>query len=244
MTSTPALVCTGRKRSGLIQIKLFFNQSITIKFFKIMGKINQGILGGVSGTVGSVIGSSWKGISYLRGKAQSHKDANSELQQATRKTFSKLVKLASSLLTSVIKPIWSNKVPQRTGSNIFIKENFGHVNPDFPLVENEGIVLSTGPLPLPENIMVQKNAAVPRGVIISWTDNSGSFMASSDDVLRIVAIAGDSAITVGTAGAMRADENAEIVLPFTEGQTVRVYVFFENSIQSIYSNDVNFSVAI
>ena len=43
-----------------------------------MGKINQGILGGVSGTVGSVVGASWKGISYLRGKATSHTDANTE----------------------------------------------------------------------------------------------------------------------------------------------------------------------
>jgi hypothetical protein len=30
--------------------------------FKIMGKINQGILGGFSGKVGNVVGGSWKGI--------------------------------------------------------------------------------------------------------------------------------------------------------------------------------------
>ena len=34
-----------------------------------MGKISQGILGGVSGTVGNVVGGSWKGISYLRVKS-------------------------------------------------------------------------------------------------------------------------------------------------------------------------------
>ncbi|MDD4190768.1 MAG: DUF6266 family protein [Mangrovibacterium sp.] len=31
-----------------------------------MGKISQGILGGVSGKVGNVVGGSWKGIDYLR----------------------------------------------------------------------------------------------------------------------------------------------------------------------------------
>ena len=40
-----------------------------------MGIINQGILGGVSGTVGNVVGGSWKGINYLRVKADHYKDA-------------------------------------------------------------------------------------------------------------------------------------------------------------------------
>ena len=31
-----------------------------------MGKISQGILGGVSGKVGNVVGGSWKGIDYLK----------------------------------------------------------------------------------------------------------------------------------------------------------------------------------
>ena len=34
-----------------------------------MGTIKQGILGGFSGKVGTVVGSSWKGISYMRGLA-------------------------------------------------------------------------------------------------------------------------------------------------------------------------------
>ena len=35
-----------------------------------MGTIKQGILGGLNGKVGTVIGSSWKGITYMRGRAQ------------------------------------------------------------------------------------------------------------------------------------------------------------------------------
>ena len=36
-----------------------------------MGKIKQGILGGFKGKVGTVIGSSWNGIAYMKGQAQS-----------------------------------------------------------------------------------------------------------------------------------------------------------------------------
>ena len=32
-----------------------------------MGTIKKGILGGFSGKVGTVVGASWKGISYMRG---------------------------------------------------------------------------------------------------------------------------------------------------------------------------------
>ena len=39
-----------------------------------MGTIKQGILGGFSGKVGTVIGGSWKGISYMRSQAQSVKN--------------------------------------------------------------------------------------------------------------------------------------------------------------------------
>ena len=42
-----------------------------------MGTIKQGILGGFSGKVGTVIGSSWKGISYMRGQAQHVKNPRS-----------------------------------------------------------------------------------------------------------------------------------------------------------------------
>ena len=55
-----------------------------------MGKIKQGILGGFKGKVGTVIGSSWNGISYIRGIAQSVRNANTAAQQ-TQRGFFKMV---------------------------------------------------------------------------------------------------------------------------------------------------------
>ena len=52
-----------------------------------MGTIKQGILGGFSGKVGTVIGSSWKGISYMRGRAQSVKNPKTDAQQKQRAFF-------------------------------------------------------------------------------------------------------------------------------------------------------------
>jgi len=46
------------------------------KIKNIMGKINQGILGGFSGKVGNVIGGNWKGIDYMRVKPASVANPN------------------------------------------------------------------------------------------------------------------------------------------------------------------------
>ncbi len=64
-----------------------------------MGTIKQGILGGFSGKVGTVVGSSWKGISYMRGQAQSVKNPRTAKQVAQRDKFS--------LSLSFIRPIQS-----------------------------------------------------------------------------------------------------------------------------------------
>jgi len=88
-----------------------------------MGKISQGILGGVSGTVGNVVGGSWKGISYLRVKADHHSDANTEKQIQYRAKYSACVALACSIINTIIRPIWNRKAVKLTGINLFTKAN-------------------------------------------------------------------------------------------------------------------------
>lgn len=57
--------------SGQDQVQVS-TECLTLNFI-VMGTIKQGILGGFSGKVGTVAGSSWKGISYMRGRAQNVK---------------------------------------------------------------------------------------------------------------------------------------------------------------------------
>ena len=58
-----------------------------------MGTIKQGILGGFSGKVGTVVGSSWKGISYMRGRAQSVRNPRTEGQMEQRSKFAQVLEL-------------------------------------------------------------------------------------------------------------------------------------------------------
>ena len=62
-----------------------------------MGKIKQGILGGFKGKVGTVIGSSWNGISYMKGRPQSVRNPRTDAQVQQRNFFKKLQGLVSQL---------------------------------------------------------------------------------------------------------------------------------------------------
>ena len=58
-----------------------------------MGTIKQGILGGFNFKVGTVIGSSWKGQAYMRGRAQHVKDPRTAGQVYQREAL-KILALA------------------------------------------------------------------------------------------------------------------------------------------------------
>ena len=67
-----------------------------------MGTIKQGILGGFSGKVGTVVGGNWKGISYMRALAQNVKNPRTDAQMNQRSKFA--------LAIAFLKPI-KNYVP-------------------------------------------------------------------------------------------------------------------------------------
>ena len=51
-----------------------------------MGTISKGILGGFNGTVGTVVGATWKGITYMRSKAdrRSFTPSQKQLEQQAK----------------------------------------------------------------------------------------------------------------------------------------------------------------
>jgi hypothetical protein len=88
-----------------------------------MGKINQGILGGVSGRVGSVVGASWKGVPTIRVYQPNVSNPQTAAQTTQRTAFSNITKIASSLLTPLIKSFWDRFAVKQSGYNAFIAAN-------------------------------------------------------------------------------------------------------------------------
>lgn len=62
-----------------------------------MGKMKNGILDSFSGTIGKVVGSSWRGVQVMRSKAHSRRNANTPKQEEQKAKF----KVASSFVQSM-----------------------------------------------------------------------------------------------------------------------------------------------
>jgi len=92
-----------------------------------MAKINQGILGGFSGKVGGIVGSSWKGIAVMKAKPLSVANPKTAGQVTQRKKFASVQQLGSKLLTTVVKPLFDHEAQRMSGYNMFNQLNIEDV---------------------------------------------------------------------------------------------------------------------
>lgn len=110
-----------------------------------MGVIKQGILGGFQNKVGAVIGSNWKGIATMRSRPISVANPRTGKQVAVRSEFSTLVKMASVLNATLIRPYWSRFAQKKTGANAFISANYGKLAGNISQIPDR-MILSQGKL--------------------------------------------------------------------------------------------------
>ena len=87
-----------------------------------MGKIKQGILGGFKGKVGTVIGSSWNGIAYMRGLPQSTKDRKSAAQLVQRDFFREVQDLVGQLSYEQLVFLFPNSAKGMSRRNLLVKQ--------------------------------------------------------------------------------------------------------------------------
>ena len=87
-----------------------------------MGKIKQGILGGFKGKVGTVIGSSWNGISYMRGQAQSVRNPKTSAQMIQRDFFKEVQDLAGQFTNEQLAFLFPNSPKNMTRRNALAQQ--------------------------------------------------------------------------------------------------------------------------
>ena len=192
-----------------------------------MGTIKQGILGGFSGKVGTVIGSSWKGISYMRGRAQNVKNPRTEGQMEQRSKFSLTLEFLKPI-TAYIRTGYKMYANKQTAFNAamsyIVKNAVSGIYPNY-MLDFSQVLVSRGTLTQPLNA----NAAMSAGkVSVSWTDNSGQGDAQPIDVAMPLAFNTDKGEAVfSTNSATRADQLAELTFPADwVGDTVEIYIGF------------------
>lgn len=145
-----------------------------------MGKIPQGILGGVSGKVGSVVGGGWKGINYLRSKPLSVANPRTVAQVAQRDKMTYMVALAQVWLAVLVKPLWDRFAQKMSGYNDFVSKNISNVADNGEgLTDYSLLVLSKGKIE-PTTPNEPTISAPATTVNITWPTTTTGQQSASD----------------------------------------------------------------
>lgn len=205
-----------------------------------MGKIKQGILGGLSGQVGNVIGANWKGVDYLRIKPTSVANPRTEGQVNQRTKFSTVLSFLQPM-TDFLRVGFKQYASGMTQFNAAMSYNINNAitgtAPNF-LIDYPNALVSRGNLTTPANGAAVSTTAAE--LDISWSDNTANGSALATDKALIVALnstRGEAVFT--TAGPERSIGVANLVLPSDySGENLEVFLGFVSADGTKVSNSV------
>ena len=153
-----------------------------------MGKIKQGILGGFKGKVGTVIGSSWNGISYMRGLAQSVKNPKTAGQTTQRTFFREVLDIVGQFTNEQLNFLFPTAPSGMTRRNALVKQLSAvfAIDGDTKSVDlgNINSLGNAATADLPEVAI----AAAGENLTISW-DGDSDFRAEHGDEFPTVFVA-------------------------------------------------------
>ncbi|MCX2430164.1 DUF6266 family protein [Pedobacter sp. GR22-10] len=151
-----------------------------------MGIIKKGILGGFSGKVGQVVGSSWRGLDVMRSlpKKSNSEPSNEQLEQ--RQKFGLVVNFLSPLkgmLEKTYGRVSGSKSKFNLALSYHIQEAITGVMPNLE-IDFSKVVLSRGELLGPKAATVAVNTVAE--INFNWQANSGTGLSSDDDQVIMV----------------------------------------------------------
>lgn len=191
-----------------------------------MGRITKGILGPVSGTVGTVIGGSWKGIHYLRSQPIAKKGGSSVDQIDHQLKFSTVVAFVQPM-TGLVSQTFRKYAVGMSEYNAAFSYNYQNAlegkAPDYSINYSTALV-SRGDLP---NATAPAATVSGTSVYFTWTDNSGTGKAANTDNAVLVAYSENAKQTLfSTTTAFRSDGAATLDVTNFKGSTIQTWIAF------------------
>lgn len=148
-----------------------------------MARINQGILGGLSGKIANIVGGSWKGINYIRSLPVSVANPRTVPQVAQRTKMAEVVAFAKIILASLIKPLWDRFAIKQSGYNAFVSENIDFMDLTGTAYLN-ALVISKGAIGVP---IILTYAATTTTMAVTWSTALPDNLSSpTDEVYALV----------------------------------------------------------
>lgn len=206
-----------------------------------MGIIKRGVLGGFSGKIGNIVGTSWKGLAVMKSLPLSVANPRSTGQVSQRTKFTSMSQLASALLGVLIIPYWNRFASQMSGYNLFVMQNIA--NAFTSVGDFVGLLLKTSPSTIGVTPIVsgEANASTSR-VTVDWIDSLSISGSLESDQAYVTIIDSDGVLlSSGMTSSTRQNAEALITLDgaITQNQHIFVYLFFVSADgKRIFSDDV------
>lgn len=171
---------------GRERVKAFYLKS------KIMGTYNKGINGPFSGKTGSIIGSRWKDVDYIKGFPRRYKNKGkpSPEQVLHYKKF-RLLNEFFIPIKKILEVGFGNYLRKATARNIAFQQNFDHAflmdENNEPALNYSAIQFSKGSLFTAgaEKLALQKNGQIK----VTWNPKTYGLGGSLDDQVHVVCYA-------------------------------------------------------
>ncbi len=205
-----------------------------------MGKISQGILGGLSGKVGNVIGGSWKGIDYIRIKPSSVANPRTPGQVNQRNKFSASIEFLQpnkDFVNVGYKAFAVKKTAFNSAMSNVLSNAITGIAPDFT-VDYSLALLSKGNLSTPLNGSVDLTTA--NQVTFNWDDNSTDGNANTTDKSMVLAYNPSKKESIYILdGAQRSVTTQILSLPTSyTGDTIELFMAFVSENGKVVSNSI------
>lgn len=191
-----------------------------------MGKYTQGILGAFYGKVGTVIGSSWRGINYMRSLTPKRGNAGASNKQLEQQARFALITAFLKNIKPMLEIGFKNYAIGKTGYNSAHSYNLKNaISGTMPNLEVDFsmVLVSRGDLPAATTLSAVSSATGKLN--LAWTDNTGKGKAQATDQLMLVVFCPSLEESVyDLFGATRGDQTLVYDLPVEfSGETIEVY---------------------
>jgi hypothetical protein len=205
-----------------------------------MGTYRKGILGSFNGKVGTVVGSSWNGIDYMRSLPRPSSKAPTDLQMIQR---AKLGMAAGFLrpISSLVNIGYKSLAVKKTGYNVATAQIIADaITGNYPelLIDYTRVLISKGTLTGPWNAEVSSAGG---NINVTWADNSASGTAKpTDKAVLLVYNPAQSQYVFTMAGDDRSLLGDSLVLPADfAGDMVEVWLAFYSADKKTISTSVH-----
>lgn len=193
-----------------------------------MAVINQGILGGFSGKVANVVGTSWKGIAVMKALPLSVANPRTAAQVAQRSKMAGCVAMLQPILSQVIKPLNDRFAGKMSGFNYALQASIGAFDDAGDLNDPVKFKISRAANKAQLIDAIAAEAKITK-LKVTWTSDAGKGYALASDKCYLVGYFADTGTFAVSTNAVRSAGQAYLEFPdglFEAGYRVEVWMAF------------------